>query len=107
MFLASGRVNRALKVAVAELCISAVDCVAAFRDSIKAVESSAVWKAVRAALARVKSTATPTDPISGIAVKASIGAMPPRQSLKKRISMLQPPGLVAETKGSSLLPAGP
>src|SRR6185437_5888813 len=88
-------VNRALKYLVACVCRSVADRFAAFFDSISAVESSAAWNCVLVALARLKSTATPTPPISGMAVKASIGAMLPRWSRKKRanLSNMGGPGL--------------
>src|SRR5208283_4070049 len=50
-FLASGRVNKALKVLLAEACRALADSVAAVFESVRAVESSAAWNAARVAFA--------------------------------------------------------
>ncbi len=52
-FCTSGRLNKAVKMSVAAVWIWPGLCVEAVFDSASAVESSAVWKAARAALARV------------------------------------------------------
>ena len=81
---ASGRLKSVLKYVFAFVVSCELVRPFASFDSIKAVASSADCISERIALARLKSTAAPTSPITGTMASAKIGATLPRRSFQNR-----------------------